>query len=128
MSEKAISVLFLIVAVIHFLPLQGVIGQARLAALYGVELGDPNLLVLMRHRAVMFGLFGGLFALAAFWPAAQPLALVAGLVTTVSFLVIAKLVGDYNPAIHKVVIADVVAVVCLVLAVVLRFMNNGQSS
>ncbi len=49
-------------------------GRRRLEALYGVDIEDPNLLLAMRHRAVLFGLLGGLLLAAIaleqlFWPA-----------------------------------------------------------
>ena len=60
------SAMLLVVAVIHLLPVPGVLGAEQLATLYGVPLADPNLVILMRHRAVLFGLLGVLFALAYF--------------------------------------------------------------
>ena len=67
------TIMLALVAVIHLLPVAGVLGVDRLESLYGVALGDPNLQVLMRHRAVLFGLLGGFLLLAAFRQTLQPL-------------------------------------------------------
>lgn len=66
-----VSAMLVIVGVIHLLPLSGVLGVGRLAALYGVSISDPNLSVLMRHRAVLFGLLGAFLVFAAFKPTFQ---------------------------------------------------------
>ena len=50
------SAMLVVVAVIHLLPVSGVLGSERLAALYGLPFNEPNLAILMRHRAVLFGL------------------------------------------------------------------------
>ena len=81
-----ISVTLLIGGVIHFLPLVGVLGTERLASLYGVSIVEPSLAILMRHRAVLFGLVGALMVLAIFRPALQPVAFVFGLLSVSSFL------------------------------------------
>ena len=53
--HNLVSATLIIVAVIHLLPLPGVLGQARLAALYGVSLNDPNLVLLeVRVRTAEF--------------------------------------------------------------------------
>lgn len=119
MKHKLISVLFIIVAVIHLLPLVGVLGGDHLNSLYGLRVDNPNLQILMRHRAVLFGLLGGLIFVAAFRQSLQPLAFVAGFVSLLSFLVIAFDVGGYNAALQRVVTADWVALACLVLALLL---------
>ncbi|MEM7348937.1 MAG: phosphopantetheine adenylyltransferase [Chloroflexota bacterium] len=108
-----ITILLLIVSVIHLLPLIGVLGEKQLASLYDLPFEEPNLAILMRHRAVLFGLLGVFFLYAAFWPVMQPLAFIAGFVSVVSFLGLAWQVGGYNKAIRKVVIADVIALICL---------------
>ena len=102
----------LIVAIIHLLPLVGVLGAGRLESLYGIPFSDPNLLILMRHRAVMFGLLGGLMLAAVFVPRLQPWALALALLSAGSFLVfVYGGDGGHNALLARVALVDVVAVV-----------------
>lgn len=125
MYERLIAGLILVVAVIHLLPITGFLGADRLGSLYGIQIADGNLEILMRHRAILFGILGGFFAYAAFTPAVQPLAFVAAFISLSSFLFLSFSVGEFNDAIRKVVIADVVASVSLLGAIVLYFVNRG---
>jgi hypothetical protein len=110
-----VSAMLVIVAIIHLLPLSGVIGSERLASLYGISFAEPNIAILMRHRAVLFGLLGLFLLLAAIAPRFQFAAFVIGFVSVVSFLWLAFSVGGYNAAIGRVVTADIVALVCLIV-------------
>ena len=85
MLDKIIAAMLIIVGIIHVLPVIGVLGPERLAALYGIAVDEPNLTILMRHRAVLFGLVGAFLLYAAFRPDLQVLALVAGFVSVISF-------------------------------------------
>jgi len=107
--------MLVVVGVIHLLPLSGVLGSERLAALYGLSFNEPSLAILMRHRAVLFGLLGLFLCFAAFRPAWQTIAFVAGFVSVISFLWLAWAVGGYNASLARVVVADVVALACLVI-------------
>ena len=118
MTAKLISAMLVIAGIIHVLPLAGVVGSERLAALYGVDFSDPNLAILMRHRAVLFGLLGVFLIYAAFRPSQQPVAFVAGLISAAAFLGLAWATGGYNSLLAKVVAADVVALVCLAIGAV----------
>lgn len=109
-----VPAVLLIVALIHVLPLAGVLGAAKLSSLYGITVQDPNLEILLRHRAVLFGLAACL-AYSAFHRPLHGLALVAAGVSVVSFLVLAAMAGTYNAALSTVVKADVVALVLLVV-------------
>jgi hypothetical protein len=111
-----ISAMLVIVAIIHLLPLSGLLGAEKLNALYGTAIDDPDLEILMRHRAVLFGLLGLFILFAAFRPGYQVMALVAGFVSVLSFLWLAWSVGDYNSQIVRVVLADGVAMACLIVA------------
>jgi apolipoprotein N-acyltransferase len=105
-----VSAMLVVVAVIHLLPLSGVLGSERLAALYGLSINDPNLAILLRHRAVLFGLLGLFLLFAAFRPPFQTVAFVAGFVSVVSFLWLAWSVGGYNAQVARVLVCLIVGV------------------
>lgn len=119
MLQKAITVLLLAVAAIHLLPVAGFFGRRRLEQLYGVEIDHPDLEVLLRHRAMLFGILGGFFTYAAFVPVVQPLAFVAAGASVGSFLYLGATVRGWGPAIRKIVRADLVAAACLAASIVL---------
>ena len=110
--------MLLVAGIIHLLPLPGALGSERLASLYGLAIGEPSLAILMRHRAILFGLVGTFLVVAAFRPELQPYAFVGGFVSVLSFLYFAWSVGGYNAQLGRVVAADVVALVCLVVGAV----------
>ena len=120
MHERAITAMLLVVAVIHLLPFSGFFSAERLIILYRVEALDSNLEILMRHRAVLFGVLGAFLAYAAFKPLLQPVAMLAGSVSVASFLYLCFTVGHFNEAIRNVVVADLVASVSLALAIALH--------
>lgn len=108
-----VPAVLLLVALIHVLPLVGVMGAAKLTRLYGVDVQDPTLEILLRHRAVLFGLLAAFLAYAAFRPELHRLALVAGFISVASFLVLARLASAYNPELSTVVRADWLALILL---------------
>ena len=78
MTTKLIAGLVIFAGLINFLPVMGLISASRLQALYSIELSDPNLVVLMRHRALLFGLLGGFMIWSAFNPSLLPAAFIMG--------------------------------------------------
>lgn len=118
--QMLINAMLVVFAVIHLLPLPGVLGGAQLQRLYSISLTDPDMLIMMRHRALLFGLLAMFALLAVFRRDLQWLAIGAGLISAGSFVVIAWLVGGYGGAISRVVVADVIAVGCLLVAAACR--------
>jgi hypothetical protein len=118
----------LVAALIHLLPVAGVLGAERLQALYGVAMDDPNLVLLMRHRAVLFGIVGVLLAASAFVPALRTTALLVGGASALSFLALAWASTGLNPALARVVVADIVAVVALGAAAALHLSARGAGA
>ena len=110
-----VSVMLVAAGIVHLLPLSGVLGIERLADLYGLRFDEPNLAILMRHRAVLFGLTGSFLVYSAFRPALQALALAGGIISVVSFLWLAAATANYNAQIGRVFLVDVVVLVCLVV-------------
>jgi hypothetical protein len=123
------TLLYSIVGLINFAPILGVISAGRLAAMYGVALGDPNLVALMRHRAVLLGIVGLLLIASALHLPLRPVAALAGLVSMFSYLVIVIFLGDSNVELRRVALVDLVALVLLLGAFVAdRFSGVGSPS
>jgi hypothetical protein len=118
----------LLVAAIHALPVMGVIGATKLSQLYGVPIQDANLELLLRHRAVLFGLLAAFLAFAALRPALHRLALVAGLVSVVSFLLLAQPASALNAAVVNVVRADWVALALLVVGTAVHVVHRARTA
>lgn len=108
-----------LVGLVNALPLVGAVSATRLEALYGVPLSDPNLVILLRHRAVLFGIVGGLLLWAAFRPALRPVAGAAGLLSMLSFVAFVVAAGGANPPLERVAWIDGVASLALATALVL---------
>jgi hypothetical protein len=107
---RYVSVIALLVAgLIHLLPLPGILGAGSLARLYGITVGDADTAILLQHRALLFGVLGALMLVAAGLPSLRLAALIVGLASAASFVLIAVAVGGYNAAVGRVVVADIIA-------------------
>ena len=114
------------VAVINLLPVVGLFSAERLAQGYGIEVSGNDLQVLLRHRALLFGIIGGFVVYALFVPlAAWPAMVMAG-VSMVGFMIVALMFGPINEALRTVFLADVVGIVALTIAMVLHAMGLDQ--
>ena len=111
--RRVLAACLLVLGIIHLLPLTGAAGAERLQGLYGVAVTDPDLIVLMRHRAVLFGILGGYFVAAAFVPTLRLSALLMGLLSVASFLVLAS--GTTSPGIARIVAVDWLALAAVIV-------------
>ena len=110
---------------INILPTIGILGENTLTRLYGIPFKDPNLILLMRHRAVLFGMVGS-FMLSAIWkPEWRQLAGFAGLASMLSFVVLARTGGPVNKEIRRVVNVDIVALIFLIGSMAKEYLFLG---
>lgn len=127
-----ITATLLIVGIIHFLPFVGAFSTSKIFGLYGVAVSDPSAEILLRHRAVLFGLIGAILIAGAFTPSIQPAAFTIGVVSVTSFLYMAWLVGGYNAKLNKVVTVDLAALGLLVAGAIayaaMRYANASTIS
>jgi hypothetical protein len=117
--------MLMIAGIIHLLPLPGLLGSAHLEKLYGLPFNEPNLIILMRHRAVLFGLLGVFITYAAVRNDLVWIAIVSGLVSAGAFIWLALSTGGYNSAVSRIVVADVIAIICLAIAAVSHARGSG---
>ena len=124
---RRVSQAFLFVAgLIHFLPIVGVLGADRLTSMYALPFTDPNLAILMRHRAVMLGLLGGFVLYAVWHPRLQVAAIALGGMSLASIVALAWSTGAYNESLASVILADSIAVACFVMAAVLKVVHRKR--
>lgn len=107
------ALLFSIAALVNLAPVSGVLSGARLEALYQMPFEGSDLLVLMRHRALLFGIVGTLLLAAAFHPPLRSVATACGLFSMVSYIAIVLLESPTNTALLRIAWIDVGATVAL---------------
>ena len=124
--RRVIQASLLVAGLIHFLPIAGVLGADRLTSLYALPFTDPNLVILMRHRAVMLGLLGGFVLCAVFRPAMRVPAIALGGASLASIVALAWSTGGYNEALARVILADSIAVACFLVAAALTVVDRRE--
>jgi hypothetical protein len=120
-TELALAASLLAASVIHLIPALGAISVQRLRALYGIEPGDPVLVLLLRHRALLFGVLGVFFLGAVWVPGMRIGAAAVALFSMLSFVLLAG--GEARTAaIGRVVRVDLVVSAMLGIALPARLL------
>ena len=117
--------ILLIVGLVNAFPLIGIASAGVLSSLYGIPAMEGDLVILMRHRALLFGLLGVFIGLSAFKSHLQPYAIAAGLVSMLGFIALAVTAGEYGAKVANVVWVDVVASIGLVAVALLRWRESN---
>jgi len=114
----------LIAGIINTIPVLIAFLPAKITASYGVTIPDANYELLLRHRAVLFGIIGGLMIYSAITKKYYDLATSVGLVSMISFLLLYFLAdGPINEALTKVMKIDIFAILLLILGFILYKIN-----
>ena len=122
-----ISFLFLVTGVINFAPMFGSISGEQLNKLYQIGAVGPDLELLLRHRAFLFGIVGSIIIVAAFVPALRLVATICGLVSMVSFIALVLLTKNSNPNLVQIAWIDVGATIALLLGFALHIAAENQA-
>jgi len=123
--NRIITALLILVGLINFFPVLGVLSAEVIANAYNIPAPEGDLLILMRHRALLFGVVGSIILVSAFRQQLQPTAMVAAFVSMVGFIALTLSSGEYNEKIYNVILIDVVGTVLLVVAAILRFRKGN---
>lgn len=105
-------------ALINLLPALLAFRPQNITKSYGVAVDDGNYELLLRHRAVLFGIVGGLMLYSALTKAYYEIATGAGLVSMVSFVVLYFLTNKpINNPLKRVMQIDLIAILILLVGV-----------
>jgi len=125
--KRTISIILVLVGVMNFYPVMGVLSVDTLRNLYGVTIIDNDLLILMKHRAVMLGIIGVFMVIAAFRPNLQATAIIIGLTSMMAFVGLTLGAGDIGDSVNKVMLADVIGSLALIIVIILKWMITRTS-
>ena len=121
-------ILLAVAGLINFLPVIGLISAGRIAGAYDVDWEGRDLELLLRHRALLFGLVGGFLLASVFVPAWQWQAISMAGLSMLGFLYLAWALAPVNAALQRIVVADLVGLACLVAgAVLIWLLSPGLS-
>ena len=92
---------------------------------YGIEIPNGNYELLLRHRAILFGIIGGLIIYSAIVKKNYKIATTVGLISMGSFILLFVLIDkDINLELKKVMIFDIVATVILCIGTLLMLLKS----
>jgi hypothetical protein len=122
--------ILLITGVVHLLPFSLAFFANRIPNSYGVSISDPNMQLLLRHRAFLFGIIGFGLIFSAIKKKYYLAASVVGLVSMVSFICLYHWIGDINAQLQSVMWVDMLVGAALLLITVLyyRHSQNAKSN
>jgi len=91
---------------------------------YGLAVNNNNLAILLRHRALLFGLLGGFLFYSLFNPNHQTAAITLVAISMLGYLCFFWLVGNANTALSKVAYADIIGMALLSIAIALKYFSK----
>lgn len=114
------TVTLFICGVVHLLPVTGVFGRDALLSLYGAPIDSDALLLLMQHRAILFGIIGAVLLVSIVRKHLQNAALLIVTVSMMSFVVLMLLNAEQSPPLQRVMWVDLVLLVGIAIDAVIN--------
>lgn len=122
--EFLYRLILLITGVVHLLPFSLAFFTNRISNSYGVSISDPNMQLLLRHRAFLFGIIGFGLIFSAIKKKYYLAASVVGLVSMISFICLYYWIGDINAQLQSVMRVDMLVGAALLLVTVLYYRHS----
>ena len=120
LRNRVVAALLFAVGILYVLPGALAFDPGASMRLYGIALAGDELVLLMRHRAVLLALVGALLVVAAFRPSLRRTAIAVALVSKISFELLFLLAPVLHPALSRVALSDAISIVLLVAVLALE--------
>jgi hypothetical protein len=123
--ELLFRITLFVAGAINIIPSLLAFHPKKIAKSYGIEIPNSNYELLLRHRAILFGIIGGLMIYSALVKKHYELSTITGLVSMTSYIILYFIIGkDINQELKKVMIFDVVATIILCIGFVLFILKS----
>jgi hypothetical protein len=118
--DLLLRIALFISGIINILPSLLAFLPDKISKSYGIEIPNANYELLLRHRAILFGIIGGLMIYSAIVKKYYELSTIAGLVSMTSFIILYFIIGkDISQELKKVMFIDLVATAILCIGFIL---------
>lgn len=125
--ELIYRITLLIAGIVNLLPSMLTFLPDKISKSYGIEIPNLNYELLLRHRAVLFGIIGGLMIFSAITKKYYEISTIAGLISMTSFVLLYFLIGKgINAELNKVMIIDIVAIAILLIGFILYTISSKK--
>lgn len=122
--EMFFRVTIFIAGIINFIPSFSAFFPEKFSKLYGVDISDINYELLLRHRAVLFGIIGGLMIYSAISKKLYLVSSIAGLVSMISFITLYFLLFEgLNNEFDNIILLDVAATLILIAGLTVYYFS-----
>ena len=114
--ELVFRVCLFIAGIINIVPSVLAFLPNKISNSYGIEVPNSNYELLLRHRAILLGIIGGVMIYAAITKMNYSLAVSIGFISMISFIILFTLMGEaINPELHKVMKMDILGMIILLI-------------
>ncbi|MBP6003794.1 MAG: hypothetical protein KA746_10205 [Pyrinomonadaceae bacterium] len=120
MTQWIVTGLMLLVGVLNLAPAIVFFAPERSLSLYAIDISEPNLGIVMRHRAILLGLLGAALIYGAFRKEFLVPVIIAALIGKAAFLFLVYSSSGANAEIGRVALFDIGAVAVLIVAIALH--------
>jgi heme A synthase len=123
--ELIFRITLFIAGLINLLPSLLAFLPDKISKSYGIDIPNSNYELLLRHRAILFGIIGGFMIYSAIDKKYYEIATTTGLISMISFIILYFLIDkDINLELKKVMMIDVVATVILCFGLILFLLKS----
>lgn len=126
--ELIYRITLFIAGLINILPSILAFFPDKISKLYGIGIPNANYELILRHRAILFGIIGGLMIFSAITKRYYEISTIAGLISMVSFILLYFLIGkDISSELKKVMLIDIVATIILLIGLIVYVITSKNN-
>ena len=111
--EIIFRITLFITGTVNFLPAILAFFPEKISNAYGIEIPNADLELLLRHRAILFGIVGGLMIYSSVSKKYYSVSVTVGLISMISFIILYFLMNGISTDLGKIMKIDLAAVLLL---------------
>ena len=125
--ELIYRITLFVAGLINLLPSMLAFLPDKISKSYGIEIPNANYELLLRHRATLFGIIGGLMIFSAIVKKYYDIATIAGLISMTSFILLYFLIDrGISSELKKVMLIDILASLILLIGLVIFLITSKK--